>query len=566
MLRYLGIQNLAVIESAAVEFEAGFNVLTGETGAGKSMLVEAVGLLMGDRASADLVRTGTEQAVVQAVFEAADGTETIVRREVNAQGRSRAFVDGALATAGALKAVTTPFVELHGQHEHQTLLDPESHLDVLDAYARLIDQRAAVASAHAVWRGLEDELARLQVDEREKAARLDLLRFQAGELDAAALRAGEDEELAAARRVLANADRVQRAAAEAYAALYEGEGAALAQLGLAWRKVIELAEVDPRFEPHAAARDGLKGQLEDLAFFLRDFGAGIDASPQKLQHVEDRLALVERLTRKYGGTLDAALAARQDIAGQIDAFEHADERAASLVAERGEAARRYAAAAAALSTRRRRAATDFARALVETLADLAMDRTRFEIRFAAPSTGEAAANESSWTERGVDRAEGYLSPNPGEELRPLARVASGGELSRIMLAIKSLAAADQPGKALIFDEVDAGIGGNVADVVGRKLSGLGRTAQVLCITHLPQVAAHASAHFRIVKDVRQGRTTTSVVALSEHERVEELARMLGGSQVTDRSRAGARELRSLAKGEANAKGESERAKAKQRRQ
>ena len=563
MLRYLGIQNLAVIESAEVEFQAGLNVLTGETGAGKSILVEAVGLLMGDRASADLVRTGTGQAVVQAVFETAGGGELIVRREVSAQGRSRAFVDGALVTAAALKDTTTPLVELHGQHEHQTLLDPDSHLDVLDAYAGLLGPRADVATAYAVWRRLRDDLARLQMDEREKAARLDLLRFQAAELDRAALDPGEDERLAAVRRVLANADRLQQTAGEAYAALYEGDGAALAQLGRVWRKVAELADVDPRFQPYVDARDGLKGQLEDLAFVLRDFGESIDASPQKLQEVEDRLALLERLKRKYGGTLEAVLAARDEVAREIDAFEHADERAASLAGECHAAARRYAAAAADLSVRRRQAAGEFARTLVRSLGELAMDQTRFEMRFAEASDG--AADEASWSERGVDRAECYLSPNPGEDLRPLARIASGGELSRIMLAIKSLAAADQPGKALIFDEVDAGIGGSVAHVVGRKLGGLGRAAQVLCITHLPQVAAHATAHFRIVKDVRQGRTVTSVVALDPHARVEELARMLGGARITDHARAGARELLELAKGEYATKGESERAKAKGRR-
>jgi DNA repair protein RecN (Recombination protein N) len=559
MLRYLGIQNLAVIESVEIDFEAGLNVLTGETGAGKSMLVGAVGLLKGDRASPDLVRTGTDQAVIQAVFERPGGAELIVRREVSAQGRSRAFLDGALVTAAALKETTAPLVELHGQHEHQTLLDPESHLDLLDAYAALLDDRAAVAAAHAVWHGLRDDLGRLQIDECERVARLDLLRFQAGELQAAGLRAGEDEELTATRRRLAGAERLERLCTEAYSLLYEGDQAALPTLGQVWRRLSELADLEPRVQPYLEMREGLKSQLEDLAFFLRDLTADLEASPGRLEQVEERLALLERLKRKYGGSLAAVIAAREEAAARIDAFEHADERRTSLSVELARAADAYLREARRLSGRRRAAGDAFARALVESLAELAMDRTTFDVRFAEPP---GDAGEGAWSERGIDQAECYLSANPGEEPRPLARIASGGELSRIMLAIKSLAATHEPGKALVFDEVDAGIGGRVADVVGRKLRALGRDAQVLCITHLPQVAAHASAHFRISKTVRQGRTVTGVVRLGDADRVEELARMLGGAEVTASARASAREMLALAKDEQNTKGESERANRK----
>ncbi len=552
MLRYLNIQNLAVIESVEVEFDAGLNVLTGETGAGKSMLVEAVGLLKGDRATSDLVRTGAEQAVVQAAFETAGGGELIVRREVGAQGRSRAFLDGALVAAAALKDATAPLVELHGQHDHQTLRDPDSHLDLLDDYGRLHAERAAVLQTYGRWRGLRDELGLLQVDEREKAARLDILRFQAAELQAAAVQSGEDEDLAVTRRVLQSAERLGRLADEAYALLYDGDQAALGQLGQVWRRVADLAEIEPRFQPYLELRAALKGQLEDLAFFLRDYAGGIEASPARLQQIEERLALIERLKRKYGGSLAAVMATRDEVAHNIDAFEHRDERVAALTAALDVAREAYLAAAGLLSRRRRQAAAEFSRALVRSLAELAMDRVRFEVRF----EGETGADER-WSDRGIDRAECYLSPNPGEELRPLARTASGGELSRVMLAIKSLAAADEPDRALIFDEVDAGIGGRVADVVGRKLSALGRHAQVLCITHLPQVAAHARSHFRILKEVRRGRTLTSVARLDEPQRAEELARMLGGATITDSARARAREMLEMAKGEATAKGESE---------
>lgn len=565
MLRYLSIQNLAVIESVDVEFQQGLNVLTGETGAGKSILVEAVGLLMGDRASPELVRTAADRAIVQAVFETDARTEVIVRREVGVEGRSRAFIDGGLVTAAALKEATAPLVELHGQHEHQTLLDPERHLDLLDGYAGLGAERGAVASAFATWRDIHDELTRLQIDEREKAARLDLLRFQAHELESAALRAGEDEELTAIRRVLANAEKLQRLCAEAYGVLYEGDQAALPQLSHVWRNVAELADIEPRFRAYTDMRAGIKDQLEDLAFALRDFSGSIDLSPARLQATEERLALLERLKRKYGPTLVDAIAARDGIARQVDAFEHAEERMASLTAARQRASEDYLRAARVLSSVRRRAAANFSHALVESLAELAMDRTRVEVRFDHGSL-EGVRRENGWSERGIDRAECYISSNPGEDLKPLARIASGGELSRIMLAIKALAAADAPGKALIFDEVDAGIGGRVADVVGRKLRNLGKEAQVLCITHLPQVAAHAVTHFHISKDIRQGRTVTGVTCLNDMERVEELARMLGGSRVTDGARASARELLLFSRSESMAKGESERAKAKRGRQ
>jgi DNA repair protein RecN (Recombination protein N) len=563
MLRHLSIHNLAVIESVSVEFQPGFNVLTGETGAGKSMLVEAVGLLLGDRASQDLVRTGETQATVEALFEKPSGGGVVVRREVSSQGRSRAFVDGGQVSTAALKEITTALVELHGQHEHQVLLNPDSHLDLLDAYAHLDSERADVGAAFVAWRGLRDELARLQIDEREKAARLDLLRFQVGELQKAALRAGEDDELAAAKRVLASAEKLQRLCSETYATLYESDQGVLPQLAHVWRKVAELASIEERFQPFLDMRDSVKGQLEDLAFFARDYAAKIDASPARLQQIEERLVLLDRLKRKYGPTLDQVIGARDEFIRQIEVFEHADERVESLTQAFDRASDLFLKRAEALSNHRSQAATRFARALEHALAELAMDRTSFEMRLERNDTsvGQTSLQEG-WTERGIDRAECYLSANPGEDPRPLARIASGGELSRIMLGIKSLAATDRPGRATIFDEVDAGIGGRVADVVGRKLRSLGRLSQVLCITHLPQVAAHATSHFRISKEIRQGRTLTRVIPLDKAQQIEELARMLGGAQVTEKARVSATEMWELAQNEPMAKGESERAKAK----
>ena len=561
MLRFLRIRNLAVIEAVEVEFEPGFNVLTGETGAGKSILVEAVGLLLGARASADLVRTGESVATIEAIFEDADNQELIVRREISSQGRSRSFVNGALATAGALRDLSARLVELHGQHEHQALLDPLAHLPLLDEYAGLGDMTTAVAATWEKVRALREQLERSRMDERERAARLELIAFQLGEIEKAAPKAGEDEELAATKQVLASAERIQRLCQESYAALYDSDEAVLAGLGGIWKRVGELASIDPQFTPYAEARDGIKSQLEDLAFFLRRYSDGIDASPARLQQVEDRLALLERLKRKHGPTLQDVIAKGKELARERDLLTGSGERTEDLVTELQRATSAFLTAARDLSRKRRSAAVEFARSLEALLAELAMARTRFDVRF----NGDELP-ESAWSERGIDQAEFFVSPNPGEDLRPLARIVSGGELSRVMLALKTLAAQDTPGKTLIFDEVDAGIGGRVADIVGSRLQALGARFQVLCITHLPQIAARGTTQFRIEKIVRRDRTVTQVERLEMDGRIAEVARMIGGASVTDQVRASARELIDAADreapGTAGAKAKGERRKRK----
>jgi DNA repair protein RecN (Recombination protein N) len=539
MLRFLSINNLAVIDRLELEFAPGLNVLTGETGAGKSILVGAVGLLVGGRASAELVRTGADAATVQAIFETPDGGELIVRREISAQGRSRAFLDGTIVTSAALRDAAGCLVDLHGQHEHQVLLDPTVHLDLLDEFTGLTPRRQAVADAFRRWQQIRDERQRLAAGEQQKAARAEFLAFQLSEIDRAAPKAGEDEELAATRRVLANADRLQRLCAEAYTALYEGDDAALPALGTVWKKVGELAALDGTFAPYLEAREVVKSQLEDLAFFLRSYSSNIDASPARLQEIEDRLAVLERLKRKHGPILPDVLTKAADLRRELHDLEHATERAAELDAALAAARGEYLAVASDLSQRRRHGAKDFARSLERSLADLAMQKTRCEVRFADTSDD---AEGTRWSERGIDEAEFYISPNPGEELKPLARIASGGELSRIMLALKTLATTDAPGKTLIFDEVDAGIGGAVADVVGARLQQLGERFQVLCITHLPQIAAYGSTHFQIEKSVRGGRTSTGVARVDGGDRVAEIARMIGGSDVSATVLAGAREM------------------------
>jgi DNA repair protein RecN (Recombination protein N) len=536
MLRFLRIQHLAVIDRLELELAPGLTVLTGETGAGKSILVGAVGLLVGGRASADLVRTGEDQAVIEAIFDAPDGRELIVRREVSAQGRSRALIDGMLVTSAALRDACGGLVDLHGQHEHQQLLDPAAHLDLLDAFGGFSELRREAADAFAAWQRVGAERERLQTSEREKAARAEFIRFQLAEIDRLAPKRGEDDELATTRTVLANADKLQRLCDEAYTALYDGDNAALATLGVVWRRVGDLATLDGRFAAYLDGREAIKSQLEDLAFFLRSYAADIDASPSRLQEMEDRLASLERLKKKHGPTLDDVLATAERLRRDLHDIEHATERAAELDAALSAARSEYCRTAGALSKARRDEAPRFAKRLERALADLAMTRTRCDVRFSDP------ADEMQWSERGWERGEFFISPNPGEDLRPLARIASGGELSRIMLALKTLAATDAPGKTLIFDEVDAGIGGAVADVVGRRLQALADRFQVLCITHLPQIAAHGGSHFRITKSVRRDRTLTEVARLEGPDREQEIARMIGGAEVSAAVITSAREM------------------------
>src|SRR3989442_3149732 len=472
MLRFLKISHFAVIDAVEVEFEPGFNVLTGETGAGKSILVEAVGVLLGGRGSGDLGRTGEDAATIEAIFETG-GEELLIRREITAQGRSRAFVNDELATAGALKDLSGRLIELHGQREHQTLLDSSTHLQVVDSFGGLDPFTASVVGAFDRLRGCAEELTRVKRAAIDRSTRQDLVSFQLGELERARLKPAEDEELTAARQVLANAERVERLCAESYASLYESDQAVLSGLGHVWRRVAELAALDPRFQPFLDAREGIKSQLEDLALFLRRYADTIEASPARLQQIEERLALLERLKRKYGPTLAEAIARRDALRRELSELEGSDQRVAELERDYAAVRTAYLTVAQALSGERRRVAAGFARQLERLAGELAMEQTRFHVRF-----NEAPVAEPEWSARGIDQAEFFVSPNPGEELRPLARIASGGELSRIMLAIKTLTATSRQGfnaaldrlpsaaaPGLIFDEVDAGIGGRVADVV-----------------------------------------------------------------------------------------------------
>ena len=538
MIRFLNIRDLAVIDHLELELDAGLNVLTGETGAGKSIVVGALALLRGGRASSDLVRTGADKAVVEATVETPDGRERVLRREVSAHGRSRAFVDERLVSTSSLRALGAEILDLHGQHEHQALLDPASHLDLLDRYADLGTVRNAVRARFTTWRQAFSDLDRVRQHTANREERADMVAFQLREIDETDPSEAEDDALAAQQQILANADQLHRLAVESYTELYDGDGAALGALARVWKRVGELATLDPAFTVHLDAQGAIASQLEELAYALRPYASGIDTSPDRLQAVEDRLARLERLKRRYGPTLTDVISRREQLRVEVAQLEGGTEREEDLRAQIGAARDAYLGVATTLSTQRRSHAAMLARALERALADLAMQRTRFEVVFDEP-----AADAERWTDTGIDQAEFYFSANLGEDLKPLARVASGGELSRVMLALRTtVTPPETSGKTLVFDEVDAGIGGTAARRVGAKLRALADRYQVLCVTHLPQIAAYGTSHHRVTKSIRNGRTTTEVTHLDDDTRASEIARMMTGTRVSSTVLQSAREL------------------------
>ena len=555
MLKLLKIKNIALVHGVELELGPGLTLLTGETGAGKSILVDALGLLLGARASADLIRTGEDLAVVEALIESRDARaalerhglpaeddEIVVRREVQLSGKGRATVNGALVPVGVLRELAPFIAHIHGQHEPQGLLDPQTHVDLVDRHAGLNGEGAAMAEPFRRLREVEAALESLGRDRREDERRREMLEYQAVEIERAALQSGEEETLRQEKRLQANAGRLAELSGEAHGALYEDEEAVLTRLGHVYRKIEELARIDPRFGPYVEARGAVRAQLDDLALFLRDYRESLQVSPGRLDEIESRLALIDRLKRKYGATVEDVIAFGEKSRSELRDLGSPEERERSLQKEREALAGRYLAAAIQLSRKRRAAARDLERKVQGELALLAMERTRFQVAFSPDNPAASADDTSGWTERGLETAEFLLSPNPGEEMRPLARIASGGELSRILLALKSVASIDARGKTLVFDEVDAGIGGRVAEVVGRKLREMAQRHQVLCVTHLPQIASMADRHLVVRKQVERGRTTTEVGVLDASERVEEVARMLGGETVTDAARRHAREM------------------------
>ncbi|MFB3924216.1 MAG: DNA repair protein RecN [Terriglobia bacterium] len=552
MLHEIHIQNYAVIENLSVEFRAGLNVLSGETGSGKSILVDALGLALGGRASADVIRTGQERATVTAVFRGdgrapwtvwleeyglggGDESEIILRREIQAGGKSRLLVNDQPVTIAAVKTLAPFLVEIHGQSEHVALLEKAAQLELLDQFAATEELLEKVGGLHARRRALEREMEGLSQNEQDRLRTIDLLGFQAQELDRAELTPGEDARLEDERRVLANLEKVRAAAHSAYSELYEDEGSASARLAVVGRALDDLSRYDPALAAYIEPLAGARASLEDLALFLRDYLGKLQANPHRLEELEDRLALIDRLKRKYGKTIEEISVYRQHIRQQLADLEHADERREEVRKELEKAAAEYQRAARALSAERHEATHKLERLVRQELAQLGMEKARFQVSMETLADDRASA-------KGIDDVQFLISPNPGEELRPLEKTASGGELSRLMLALKTVVGArrGKAGKArrvaptFVFDEIDAGIGGRIAESVGQRLKRLARDAQVMCVTHLAQIACFAEQHYFVEKLERAGRTVTTIKYLDgERERAAELARMLSGAQITD---------------------------------
>lgn len=571
MLRRLTIRNLAVIEALDLDLAPGFTVLTGETGAGKSIIVDAVALVLGGRASSDVIRTGCDATLVEAHFDVValrdqvaeelrgeglmdiNAGEITLTREVSRQRRNASRLNGRTIRAQTMQSLGQHLIDIHGQGDQLSLLEVRNHVDLLDRYGELTPLREAFGAQARELEALRRELQAMHQDSRALAQREDLLRYQVNEIEAARLRPGEEEELLQERHLLENAETLLDQSTEAYELLVGGRGqrSAMDQLGLAVKALEGVAKIDPSLADAASTLESAYYQVEDVAHRLRDYREEIEFDPQRLGAVEDRLMLLASLKRKYGDSIAQILAYGEQVSRELHALEHREEHAEGLLAREQALLSALSNLGTQLSAARQEAAKGLANAVMAELAELQMEQTRFavDLSWSEDADGVPVGEKRyAWTRRGLDRVEFLISPNPGEALHPLAGTASGGETSRLMLALKNVLSAADPTATLIFDEVDAGIGGRAGAVVGSKLARLAREHQVLCVTHLPQIAACAQQHLHVDKAVVEGRTVSTVRLLTPDERVEELAVMLAGA-ATDASRQSAREL--LKRGSSN---------------
>jgi len=572
------LENYAVIDNLEVEFGSGLNLLTGETGAGKSILVDALALLLGDKASSEVIRAGADRALVSAVFEVegaarkpltaileangldeSDDGSLILRREIAAGGKGRVFVNNQPATVAVLRLLAPYLATIHAQNESILSFDGPARLGLLDAFAG--SQLEQIEVQFVAWRTIRTRIEELEQGEQDRLRLVDLWIFQKREIEDARLQSGEDEQLETEKRVLANAEKIYNAAMNAFDLLYEGNGSTASSLRAAQKQIEELVRFEPKFQDALAALETARISVEDVGATVRDYAGGIHASPEHLAQVEDRLALLDRLKRKYGPTLDEVMRFGEDVSRKLSEVENKDEILRGLRSDLAKAAEEYWTAARTLSKNRASAARTLEKLVEAEVNDLAMKSTfRIEIT--------SSEGEGNWTGAGIDQVVYMISTNPGEPLRQLEHIASGGELSRVMLALKaSVEAARDPiprkgrekwgthdgpsskkrdksgtQKTLVFDEIDTGIGGRAAEAVGKKLKSLARSNQVLCVTHLPQIATFGDHHFIIEKKEYAGRTHTSVRAVTGDERTEEVARMLSGAKLTETSRKHAEQM------------------------
>lgn len=551
MLTELHIRDFALIDGLHLQLGDGFNVLTGETGAGKSIIIDALNAVLGERMPAEAVRSGADRAIIEAVFDLSEnprargraeelGIEVddglvMISRDYARAGKSQCRVNGRLATLAMLKELTADLADIHGQHEHQSLLAVDKHIDIFDAWCgqAVLSQKGKVAEAAKKLRELKLQLENIQSDARERARMLDLYEFQRNEIDAARLQAGEEEELLSEKMRLANAEKLNDMATAVYDALAGGvrENGALDGISEAARQLEAMAALDGSVGPILENLETALIAAQEAQAAIRDYRERIESDPSRLEDIEERLDLIRTLKRKYGDTIEEINAYGAEVAKKIEDLTNSEETAGELAGQIEGKEKELQALASELTKMRKAAASEFSSAVVAELSDMAMKKTRFEV----------GMESRDISERGAEKIEFLISPNPGEPLKPLARIASGGEMSRVMLALKTVVAGADRVPTLVFDEIDTGIGGRTAVIIGEKLSAIARRSQVMCVTHLPQIASKAGTHLHVEKVVEKERTRVRVRVLNESERVEELARMLGGSE-TDVAIIHAREM------------------------
>ncbi len=560
MLTCLRIRDLAIIRELEIELGPGLNIITGETGAGKSILLAALQLVLGARGSGDLVRTGAEQAVVEALFDLTrspdlrrrvadsigiEDDELVVRRVVRRAGRSRAYLNGTLATAVQLAKLTADLVDICSQHEHHSLVDGSTHLLYLDAFASLDGRRGAMASAWRAYSAVADELQALVDAVRERTDREAILRFQLDEIDSVDPEPDEEDVLQAEHERLAHAERLAQATHAAERAIYASDGALASKLARLAHSLADIRGVDARLDPLIDRLHEVHTELEDLGQDLGDYHRGVVHDPSRLAAIDERLGALRRLTRKYGGSIEALLAHRDRARSDLARLDDLESQLDQLESRRQAAVDDVVGIAQELSAARRGAAAKLGEAITDELQSLGMGNARVQVDVARLEQRSDSALEVEgvrFSESGMDRVEFLIAPNAGEPPKPLRKIASGGELSRSLLAVKRVLASRGPSGLYVFDEVDTGVGGAIAEVIGRKLDEVAHHHQVLCITHQPQIAAYARSHFHVRKHEVDGRTESVIESLDHAQRREELARMLGGLQITDTTRQAAEEL------------------------
>jgi len=556
MLSLLKIRNIALIDELELEFASGLNLLTGETGSGKSIIVDSLGALTGERVSSDLIKEGTNQAQIEGLFtvradqvlreafdesgielDDAEETDLIVRRELATTGKNRIFINNQLVTQAFLRKIGAFLVDIHGQGEQATLFNASTHLEMLDEFAQLDNLRNKTAEKFRKLAEIRREIESLREDEAQKLQLLDILQFQVEEIGKAALQTGEDEQLEEEKRRLNNVEKLSSLSEESYLLLYENDEATITTLEKVISRINELAEYESAFAEYGESLATAQAVLEDLAFSVRDFRNSLEFSPERLTEIENRLAEISRLKRKYGGTVESVLAHFAEASERLKNIETAELREAELNKELKAAREDYLKTARELHDKREKSAKKLEKEIEANLKAVSLEKARFEIRLTAD-----ADDDKSFTAKGLDKVEFYFSANPGESVRPIAKVASGGELSRLMLILNTTTKLSEASKTMVFDEIDTGIGGRVAEAVGLKLKELARTQQVLCVTHQPQVASLADHHFVVRKESVKNRTEVCVRELDAGEQIEEIARMLAGEKITDTARQHAREM------------------------